>query len=403
MNTAERQQSFALEGLDGAGKTTLIPKLREDLEAVGLRVTVVSSPGKTWSGRILKGCMAKIDQSRKNILFTYDIRRTGRTISHSTDVVLWDRHLDSVVVSNGDGAEEEVKVLSAGIDQPNAIIFLDISPEISWERESKNSDHPLDIEWLRSKHRRYSELLKTDERREQRRFVVVDGTKSLDDVHQGVKEYLINELSPLIERKKEMYALLLETPGVVKFLLDSPFEVKPNVFLPMFVNFKNTWSKPEVRSTIVANLAKYVDDDIDWIVGLESGGSYYAVALANQLGKPVSLLRKGVKEHGDKNFMVGEVPPAGSKVLLVDDVYATGQSASRAVARLKEISSQCRLLTIFSYSSDKEIQDRLGIPGTALTYFKGLRHAAKERGLLDDDQVAELTRHVNIYRNTRYE
>lgn len=403
MKSTEQQHTYALEGLDGAGKTTLIPQLVKDLEAFGLSVVVLSSPGKTWVGQTLKSNMAKIAPARKNILFTYDIRRTSRIAPSSADVVLWDRHLDSVIISNGDNAEEEVSKLASGIKSPNAVIFLDISPEISWERESKSSDHPLDFEWLRLKHHRYRELLENDKTRDQRKVVIVDSTKPFDEVHHEVKDYLLRELSSVIERKRAMYTLFLETPGVVQFLLDDPFEVKSDVYLPMFVNFKNTWSKPDVRTRIVDSLVEQIDGDVDWVVGLESGGSFYAVALANRLGIPVSLLRKGIKEHGDKNFMVGEVPPSGSHVLLIDDVYATGQSACRAVSRLKETCRNCRLLTIFSYSSDKEMQDRLGIPGTSLTYFKALRHASKEKGLLNDEQAEELTRQVDIYRNTIYE
>ena len=76
MQTIETQQSYAFEGLDGAGKTTIITMLVEDLEALGLRVAVNSSPGKTWTGHVLKECMAHIEPNKKNELFTYDIRRT---------------------------------------------------------------------------------------------------------------------------------------------------------------------------------------------------------------------------------------------------------------------------------------------------------------------------------------
>ena len=405
MQTIETQQSYAFEGLDGSGKTTIIAMLVEDLEALGLRVAVNSSPGKTWTGHVLKECMAHIEPNKKNELFTYDIRRTERTIPHTVNMVLWDRHLDSVVVSNGDDANEEVAKYAEGIVRPHAVIYLDISPDISWERESKNTDHPLDTDWLRAKHRRYHELMiddATPDARSGGKFVIFDASKPLEKVYASVRDYFLKEAGPFIERNKAMYELLLETPGIIQFLLDNPVEVKPDVYLPMFVNLKNTWSTPDVRSTIVHNLAQLVDEDIDWIIGLESGGSYYAVALANMLGKPVSLLRKNVKEHGNNNYLVGEAPPVGSKVVLVDDVYATGQSASRALEQLALNRCRCSLVTIFSYSNDKEIQDRLGISGTALTYFKGILHRAKEKGLLNVEQATEVTKHVDKYRNTRF-
>jgi len=44
----------------------------------------------------------------------------------------------------------------------------------------------------------------------------------------------------------------------------------------------------------------------------------------------------------------------------------------------------------------------LGIEATSLTYFKALRTAALERGIITPDQAVLLTQQVDIYRNTFY-
>lgn len=396
------QKSYAFEGLDNAGKTTLITKLQEDFEEFGMRVAVLSSPGKTWMGKILKCSMAEIDPESKNRLFTYDIRRTQRNIDPTKDLVLWDRHLDSVVVSNGDNAQAEVEQLALGLRRPDSVLFLSVTSQTAWQRESSGHDHPLDFAWLQQKHDRYEQLVNTGDGQNPGKFVVFDANQPIAAVYNQVKSYLMHELQPVIERKNKFYDLLLDNPGLVRFLIDNPFEVKPGVYLPMFLNFKSTWGKPELRSVIVDQMSELVKKDTDWIVGLESGGSYYAVAVANSLGKPVSLLRKNSKDYGDKNYMVGDIPPAGAKVTLIDDVFATGQASSYAVERLAHDGADCSLVSIFSYSNDSVIRERIGAPGAALSYFKGLRRRAVERGILTEAEAQEITKHVDIYRNTRY-
>ena len=200
-----------------------------------------------------------------------------------------------------------------------------------------------------------------------------------------------------------MQELILRSPGVVQFLADSPFEVKPGVFLPMFVNLKETWAYPQVRNKIALGLAEKIGDQCDWICGLESGGSYYATTVADILGKPVSLYRKESKGYGTQNSLVGHTPPTGSRVALVDDVYATGRSGVYAAGLCASMGCDASLYTVFSYSSDLEMMQRLGVPATALTYFKGIRQSAVEAGMLSQQEADIVTEQVDVYRNTIFQ
>jgi dTMP kinase len=398
MTETLRPKVIAFEGLDGAGKTTQIKALVEDLENAGVRVAVASSPGRGRMGVILRKHIGDLDQHRKNSLFTYEIARTQREIPNTVDLVIWDRHLDSVIVSNTDNAKPEVEACAVSIRKPDKVIYLDVPPEVSWAREGINSDHPINQAWISEKHMRYQKLLKE----EPGRFEVVDATQPLGIVYNVLLHYMNNEMAPVVEHNKEIYDLLFDTKGVVRFLIEDPAEVKPGVLLPMFMNFKSTWSNTEVRNIFTHKLAEKIGDDYDWVIGLESGGSYYATSVANAINKPVSLLRKTDKEHGDKNFLVGDTPPPGSRIAFIDDVYATGQSGIRAVEKLEVMKCTGTLFTIFSYSNDTEMKKRLGMEGTSLTYFKALRTMALERGTITPEQATLLTEKVDTYRNTVY-
>ncbi len=100
-----------------------------------------------------------IDPWLKDRLFALDIHNSQRHIPESTEIVLWDRHLDSIYSSNRESNLEGLEELSTTIPIPHRTFLLDITPELSWEREGIASDHPLDIEWLKMKHDRYKNLL----------------------------------------------------------------------------------------------------------------------------------------------------------------------------------------------------------------------------------------------------
>jgi len=89
---------------------------------------------------------------------------------------------------------------------------------------------------------------------------------------------------------------------------------------------------------------RYKDQKIDIVVGLESRGYYLGIPLADKLGLPFVPLRKanklpGIlqsidygKEYGKDviEVQVASLPP-GSRVVIIDDLLATGGTAGAAV------------------------------------------------------------------------
>lgn len=400
-----RRKSVALEGPDGAGKTTHIRRLIDELQDYGLRAQAIASPATdSLSGPILRKCIRAIDPNKANELFAYDILRSERyIIKQSTDLALLDRHIDTVRVSNTDPsvADAQIAGIVAKITPPDRVVYLDIPPEVSWAREGGNPDHPIDRDWIQTKYNRYQEIIAQNPER----ITVLDATQPLEVVYQGLLGIILHELRDTIADRANLYDLFLNTPGLIRFVLDAPVEVKLGVLLPMFVNIKDTMAQPSVRAEITKEMLKLANDqEYDSVLGLESGGSYYATTIANELDLPVALLRTKHKEYsGSKGDIVGKLPEPGTNVLVIDDVYATGQSASKASKRLQELKCKHSLITAFSYSSDSEIKDRLGgVNGTSVTYFRGLRTAAMRNGLLSQAEAKRLTQLVDIYRKTIY-
>ena len=173
---------YTFEGLDGAGKTTQVRELRTHFESQGLQVAVCISPSKTTLGQFIRGYLSDLDPWLKNRLFVLDMQHSVVNLPNNTQLVLWDRYVDSIYSSNKETRLGDIEAIVKDLPTPHRTFFLDIPPEISWEREGQVSDHPLDLEWLRMKHERYSLL----SQKYPDRFFRVDATQPVMDVRENL-------------------------------------------------------------------------------------------------------------------------------------------------------------------------------------------------------------------------
>lgn len=105
--------------------------------------------------------------------------------------------------------------------------------------------------------------------------------------------------------------------------------------------------------TSIERLAKDAPREIDLVAGIEARGFIFSSALAAHLGKGLVLIRKDGKlpgatigvdyalEYGtDRVVMHEDACLPGQKVLLVDDLIATGGTALAAVRLLREAGAE---------------------------------------------------------------
>ena len=111
-------------------------------------------------------------------------------------------------------------------------------------------------------------------------------------------------------------------------------------------------NKDALKASIDILVDKYKEEDIEYVVGIESRGFIFGTAVAYNLGAGFVPVRKKGKlpsttksvtydlEYGTDTVEIHEdAIPAGSKVLLVDDLLATGGTAGAVTQLLKEIGS----------------------------------------------------------------
>jgi adenine phosphoribosyltransferase len=111
------------------------------------------------------------------------------------------------------------------------------------------------------------------------------------------------------------------------------------------------------RDTIDALAAPYMGEDIDVVVGIESRGFILGAAVANALGCGFVPIRKPGKlpaatireayalEYGSDALEIHEDAVGhGHRVLVVDDVLATGGTARAAASLVRQLGGDLRAL-----------------------------------------------------------
>ena len=130
---------------------------------------------------------------------------------------------------------------------------------------------------------------------------------------------------------------------------------KPGI---LFYDITTLLSDPRgFRETVDAMVAPYKGQALDAVVGIESRGFILGAAVANALGcgfvpirKPGKLPAKTVRESysleygADALEMHDDAVGPGARVLIVDDVLATGGTAAAAARLVKQVGADLRAM-----------------------------------------------------------
>jgi len=141
-----------------------------------------------------------------------------------------------------------------------------------------------------------------------------------------------------------MQSLEEKVKSAIRDVVDFP---KPGI---IFKDITPIMMNPELSNEILDHLADYYrEQNIDKIAGIESRGFLFGYALAMKLNKPFVLIRKKGKlpynkiafaydlEYGSAEIeMHTDAVFEGEKVLIHDDLLATGGSASAAAMLIEK-------------------------------------------------------------------
>lgn len=140
----------------------------------------------------------------------------------------------------------------------------------------------------------------------------------------------------------------MDLKAIVRDVPDFP---KPGI---IFKDITPLLQDPKAFAFVIDTFAdRYRNRPIDVIAGIESRGFLFASVLAYLLKKPLVVIRKKGKlphvkvaytyelEYGEDTIEVHEdAIPRGSKVLIVDDLLATGGTAEAAAKLVGKMGSE---------------------------------------------------------------
>ncbi len=187
---------ITFEGIEAAGKSTLIAALDDDLRSRGENVLVTREPGGTPMGNRIRQIWADpasaIDGLAEALLMSADrAQHVAEVIApalRAGTTILCDRYFDSTIAFQGFGRGLdiemllELQLLATSRVTPNLTLLIDIPAEISMERvRARGAADRLEQEGIEF-HQRvragYHELVK----RFPQRYVVLDGTQTPAEV-----------------------------------------------------------------------------------------------------------------------------------------------------------------------------------------------------------------------------
>ncbi|MBY8881409.1 dTMP kinase [Actinacidiphila acidipaludis] len=209
---------IALEGGDGAGKSTQVEALAEWIRAKGHEVVVTREPGATAVGKRLRSILldvsaAGISHRAEALLYAADRAEHVDTVVRPAlargAVVISDRYIDSSVAYQGAGrdlAPTEIARISRWATDglvPHLTVLLDVSPETARERFTEAPDR-LESEPAEF-HQRVRAGFLTLAAADPARYLVVDAGQAPEDVTTVVRHRL-DQLLPLSEKEIEARA-----------------------------------------------------------------------------------------------------------------------------------------------------------------------------------------------------
>jgi len=190
----------SFEGIDGSGKSTQITLLEARLLANGAKVLSLREPGGTQVSERIRGILldSDLDISPVAELLLFSAARAQiveqriRPAMASGMTILLDRFYDSTTAYQGAGRGIADPDWISSLNRlathgliPDRTIWIDVPPETARRRQEGRVLDRMEIDnpgFYQRIHDCYAELA----RNEPERFLRVDGTMTIDDIHDVI-------------------------------------------------------------------------------------------------------------------------------------------------------------------------------------------------------------------------
>ncbi len=139
--------------------------------------------------------------------------------------------------------------------------------------------------------------------------------------------------------------------------------------LDIYIDLSNIQSSTHRLRLLSSLVAHYISQDIrenqvpepDIVAGIELTGIPLATLVADNLGKPLTIMRhggRGEEKAKGESWIVNRAfaDPAGKRVIIIDDVITSGQTVGEVIRSLRQVRSEVEAIYVIF---DKKGSDRL--------------------------------------------
>ena len=191
---------------------------------------------------------------------------------------------------------------------------------------------------------------------------------------------------------QKFFAQKLMDIEAIKLQPNEPFTWASGWKSPIYTDNRKTLGYPDVRSFVKLELCHLIQEhfpEADAVAGVATGAIAQGALVADEMGLPFCYVRPKPKDHGMGNQIEGELP-AGSKVVVVEDLISTGGSSLKAVDALRQAGLQVvGMVASFTYGFPvaEEAFSEAGIQLFTLSdYEHVVAEAAKTGYIAENDQ-----------------
>ena len=202
---------ITFEGIEGCGKTTQSKLLCEALIDRGFPVVYTREPGGTPAAEELRSFLLKprdekfppfAELSVYEAARAFHVENLIRPSLQEGAVVICDRFIDSTVAYQGYGRGLDISLIdrlnreATGGLKPDLTVLIDLPVEEAFRRISDRRKDRMESEALEF-HRRVREGFLKLSKREPERFLVLDGTKSVEELHRRILSEVLRRMGAL--------------------------------------------------------------------------------------------------------------------------------------------------------------------------------------------------------------
>ena len=198
-----------------------------------------------------------------------------------------------------------------------------------------------------------------------------------------------------MEDLKKVFAGKLLGIKAIKLQPNDPFTWASGWKSPFYCDNRKTLSFHDVRSFVKLELVHAILENFPEataVAGVATGAIAQGMLVADELALPYAYVRPKPKDHGMKNQIEGELP-AGSKVVVVEDLISTGGSSLKAVAALREAGFEVvGMVSSYTYGfpvADQSFREA-NVKLVTLTDYEHVVEKALETGYIKESEVSML-------------